>query len=484
MIGLNEKMYMLIKTIFSSEYLLVLFIASMTIIYTPFQATAAPKYSDFIHTSKINITPKKQLDVKVKNKNQFSETSFSKLKKISNSKNYILASQDQINKSQENLETIKVALLCPLSGQLSSEGQAILNAGTLALFDLAPENFQLLPYDTGGTIDGAWNAAIQALDSGAELIIGPLLSQQVAKIAPLAKAAGINVIAFSNDSTVAGNGVYLIGNTVEQQVETVVEYVTSLGYKRFAALLPDNRYGHSVLMHYQNSLNIRGVELSRIGFYNTNKSDIENVVRDLADYGKRTKALSIEKKTLAKRNDEISRRALKRLEKFHTLGDVDFEALLLTDDSSRLTQIIPLIPYFEIDPSKVQLMGLEVWDDWDLLNDPTVVGGVYSASLPESQVKFSRHYQEIYGKKPLRVAALAYDAIALAAVLSKEKIEGRFDESRLTIERGFSGASGSFKFLINGFTQRQLAIIKVGHKGISTTGDTRGGRFFPDKKTN
>jgi hypothetical protein len=109
-------------------------------------------------------------------------------------------------------ERIAVGLLLPLTGPEADIGQSILDAAQMALFDTADENFVLLPRDTGGTPEGAARAVRDALSGGAKLILGPLLAQDVAAVAPEARAAHVPVVAFSTDSSVAGDGVYLMGS--------------------------------------------------------------------------------------------------------------------------------------------------------------------------------------------------------------------------------------------------------------------------------
>ena len=105
----------------------------------------------------------------------------------------------------------RVALLLPLSGNLSSLGQDLLDAAQLAVFDVADDSLVLLPIDTGGTRDDARVAAETAVDRGADLILGPLLATSVTAAAPVARANGLNIVAFSNDRSVAGDGVFTIG---------------------------------------------------------------------------------------------------------------------------------------------------------------------------------------------------------------------------------------------------------------------------------
>ncbi|MFM2130582.1 MAG: hypothetical protein RL477_2128, partial [Pseudomonadota bacterium] len=142
---------------------------------------------------------------------------------------------------------VRIAVLLPLSGPEAKLGQALLNAAQLALFSIADESFTLLPFDTRGTPEGAAAAARRAVDDGARLVLGPVFSASVAAAAPITRAAGIQMVSFSNDRAVAGNGVYIMGFTPETQIGRITGYAAARGVRRIAAVVPAGAFGERVL---------------------------------------------------------------------------------------------------------------------------------------------------------------------------------------------------------------------------------------------
>ena len=143
---------------------------------------------------------------------------------------------------------VKVGLILPLSaaGNAGVAAQSMKNAAEMALAEFQNPNVQLLIKDDGGNPQGAQQVTQQALDEGAEIILGPLFAASVPATAQLTRARGVSVIAFSTDSSVAGRGVYLLSFLPESDVNRIVDYSASIGKKSFAALLPDNAYGNVV----------------------------------------------------------------------------------------------------------------------------------------------------------------------------------------------------------------------------------------------
>jgi len=356
---------------------------------------------------------------------------------------------------------IKVGLLLPLTGYLSREGRVLLDAAQLALFDVADTRFVLEPRDTGGTAAGALRAAEDLLSDGASLLLGPLLSKEVRAVMSTARAGGVNVVALSNDTEVAGDGVYLLGHTSRQQIERLVGFAVENGLRRFAVLAPRSLYGQVVASQTRVAVEALGGEFSQAAFYAADLSDADEVVRGLANYDQRRGQLKAERAALAGRDDEISQRALRRFEGLDTLGDVPFDALLLPDGGESLNRVVPLLPYYDIDPAKVRFLGTGLWDNPANLGEPTLLGGWYVGPPPEARVGFVSRFEEIYDYTPLRIATLAYDAAALAAALARRGQGEIFDAAALSSPHGFLGASGIFRFSADGLPERGLAVLEL-----------------------
>lgn len=363
----------------------------------------------------------------------------------------------------------RIAILLPLSGPSAKVGRDLLNAAQLALFHFADRRFELLPRDTKGTPRGAADAAALAIGDGASLILGPLLSGSVEAVAPAARAAGINVIAFTSDRTVAGGGVFTMGFLPGQEVARIVAFARQRGVRRLAVLAPDNSYGLRVVEQVRQSAEAPGLLLTDIVHYDPLAADFAPVIRGLADYDARRGTLLGQIEALRARDDEVAAAALKRLENLQTLGDVPFDALLIAEGGKRLQAIAALLPYYDLDPKKVRMLGTGQWDAPGLGAEPALVGGWFAAPSPAARADFVKQYEAAYGAPPHRLATLAYDATALAAVLARE--DGGFQPEKITAARGFAGRDGIFRFLPTGIAQRGLSVLQVRERGTAVIAD-------------
>lgn len=364
----------------------------------------------------------------------------------------------------------KVALLLPLSGRHAQVGAAMLNAAQLALFDIPEDRFALIVRDTGGSPQGAQAATRDALAEGASLILGPLFATSVRAMASEAQRAGVNVISFSNDNSVAGGGIFVMGLDPQAQVDRVVDYASLQGLRQFAILSPATAYGNAVVRSMQGAVLRNGAQLSRAVTYDPAIGDASAEVRSLAEYDRRRQALIAERQRLSGRGDAVSKRALRDLEGRDTFGPPNFEAVMLPAGGRSLLALAPLLPFYDVDPGEVRFLGTALWDDSQLGTEPALVGGWFAAPPPHLWEGFRNRYQQTFGSVPPRIASLAYDATALASVLAgrafAERKPAAFDLESVTQPSGFSGTDGIFRFLPTGQSQRGLAVLEMQRGGF------------------
>lgn len=367
------------------------------------------------------------------------------------------------------VDGVPVAILVPLSGRLAGPGEALLEGAQMALFDVGNSEFRLLPLDTEGTAAGAERAAREALQRGARLIVGPLLADAVAAVRPIAEAARIKVVAFSNSSRVAGEPVYLAGFTPEEQVAAIVAHAMAEGRRRFAVLAPSNDYGNVAVDALRAAVTERGGEFARVAFYDPSSLDFAEPIQRIGDYAERVRALARQRAELEAQGDQAAKQALKRLEVLDTLGDPPFDALLLPVLDPQTLQILSAqLAYYDVDQPAVRLLGLQRWDEFpSLATEPGLIGSRFPAARSAYRARFESRFRQLFGHAPSGLSALAYDVTAVAAALAGDgKRPPRYDVATLTDPEGFIGAEGLFRFTEKGIAQRGFAIMEVQQTGV------------------
>lgn len=314
----------------------------------------------------------------------------------------------------------RVAVLVPLSGPDAAVGRALGNAARLAMLDTGTKAFELSLFDTAQR--GAPAAAQAAIASNHGLILGPLLSQDVRSVIPLAQRARVPVIAFSNDRDATARGTYILGFTPSQAVERVVAEAARRGSRRFAAIAPAGLYG-------QRSAQALAAAVQQVG----------GQLVGVETFGTPSQA----------------RAAVQRL------SSRPYDALLIADGPRSAVNAAPAIP------AGVRVLGTELWASGGAGVSPRLRGAWFAAPTEGRWSQFVQRYKARYpGQNPPRIASIGYDAVLLAARGARSWTPGRrFPLGVINDREGFAGVDGIFRFQSDNVAQRAFEVRAVTARG-------------------
>jgi len=324
-------------------------------------------------------------------------------------------------------ERHRVALLVPMSGPNAGVGQSIANATTMALLDTKTERLRVTTYDTAR---GAAQAARQAIAEGNKLILGPLTGEEARQVAPIAKAADVPVISYSNDASVAGDGVYLLGYSPEQSVDRVIDLAHARGMNNFAALVPAGVYGKRAGDAFLARVRAVGGTVVAMETFDRTPASVRAAVAKLS-------------------------------------ASSSYDALLIADVGRIALQAAPLVRAGG--GADARILGTELWDTDAALSGSTALRGAWYASVTNGLYRtLAARYRSSYGAAPYRQASLGYDSVLLAVRIAQNWRPGAaFPTARLSDPEGFSGIDGAFRFGRDGIAERALEVQEVGAGGPS-----------------
>ena len=352
-----------------------------------------------------------------------------------------------------------VALLAPLSGPNAERGRALANAAQLALS--APGSPKLDVRDTGGTAQGAAQAAQAAIAAGAGIIIGPLTAGETSGVAAPAREAGVPVLAFTSDPAQAQPGVWTLGITPAQQVRRMVGAAQAQGKTRYAAVLPDNEFGRAMATALQQATSAAGVGTPDIHFHTGATGSINQTMREVAQYSSRRGPVDAQIRAARAERTAEGRRKAEQLAR-SAIPEAPIDALLLADTGERLATIASLLPYYDLDPPAVRVLGPAIWAATVARGEANLGGAWFAAPDPAARAAFDAAYQAQFGGPAPGLADFAYDAASVARVLAGE---GGYSVAGLVRPEGFAGVNGVFALQTDGTVRRGLAIFEVRRGG-------------------
>ncbi|WP_404367903.1 penicillin-binding protein activator [Sphingomonas sp. MMS24-J45] len=315
----------------------------------------------------------------------------------------------------------RVALLVPLSGANAGVGQSLANATQLALLDSGNDRVRITTYDTAG---GAALAAQKALADGAQLILGPLLAEDVRAVTPIARRAGVPVVSFSNDTSVAGNGAYLMGYVPAQSIERVVDYASNKGVTSFGALVPNGTYGERASTAFLRAVESAGGRVGSLQTYDRVPGSMTG--------------------------------AINRLTK-----SAPYQAILIADGGGMAAAGVPVLRKNGMGGARV--LGTELWNSESSIASKPALEGAWFASVSDGLYRqYATKYRARFGVAPFRLSSLGYDSVLLTIRIMRDwPMNAPFPEDRLKDRGGFAGIDGAFRFGRDNVAERALEVQEI-----------------------
>lgn len=329
-------------------------------------------------------------------------------------------------------QPVQVALMVPGgTGDASNDflAQNLENAARLAISDLTGAQIDLRVYNTGPDPQQAANAALLAQSEGAKILLGPLFAD-AANAAGLALASsGVNVLAFSNNPTIAGGNVFILGPTFRTSAERLIGYGQRNGLNSYFVAHAEDLQGNVGRDAISSAIAANGATLAGVQSY------------PLSQDGILARASTIAGAANASGADAI----------FLTAGV-----------NADLPILATALPEAGLSPSDVRYVGLTRWNAApQALALPGLQGGLFAIPDQNMTAIFESRYAQAYGEAPHPLAGLAYDGIAAIGALIAQGNPNALTRAALTQGQGFQGTNGIFRLLPDGTNERGLAVATI-----------------------
>lgn len=326
-------------------------------------------------------------------------------------------------------DAVTVALLVPYGSPTPGDeglARSLENAARLAAADLGGA-INLKVYRTAGQAGTAAAVADQAIAEGAQVIVGPLRSDAANAAAVAARDDGVNVLAFSNNTSIAGGNLFVLGNTFDNIASRMMRYARSQGRSRVVVVSPQTPVGEIAKASITKAAAGANVQVVGDGSFEFSQQGIAGAAPVISE----------------------------------TVRSSGATAIMLTDDSAgALPLLAELLPSAGIDPASVKYMGLTRWDvPPQTLTLQGLEGGWFALPDPALTSQFNARYQSAYGNPPHPLAGLAYDGLAAVGALAAKNLKAT--AGNLTQSSGFAGVNGVFRLKRDGTVERALAIAQV-----------------------
>jgi len=361
----------------------------------------------------------------------------------------------QDSEKLENKNMLKIGVLLPLSGKFKDIGENFLRAIQLATYDISNKNIKIYPKDSKGNALNAYLAAKEFEEEGINIVIGPIFFKNIER---LNEVNNVTFISITNKTQNIPKNIIAFGINIESQIEALKKYFDKLKISKTLLLSPKSEFNYE-----SKSIAKRDVlKFYRTYIYDTNPKKITGEIEKITKYRERKNDLKRRIKILEKSDLYKDKNELKQLEQMHTLGEINFDSIVVIDFGERLKSVITSFIFSDVTSNKVNFFTVNQWFDKTFFNESAMQNLHFPSINYKNLKKFKKKFLKAYGDEPNEVSILAYDAVGLIYYCWFNN-NFHFKTDQLYSKKGFKGLHGEFH-IENGISKQKLKIYKVYEK--------------------
>jgi len=341
--------------------------------------------------------------------------------------------------SNEENKTLKIGLLVPLSGEYKDLGNSFLYSLQLALDEINDKNVFIIPRDSGFNDQKKLDQAIKDIEAqGANIIIGPISNQDFKNVS---KFNNLIFISPSNISPEFTKNIISVGISLESQLLSLTNFIKKQNKSKTVIMYPKNQYSE-LIEKKLTKLNLNKFKKFK---YSSNPQILTGEIEKLTNYAQRKRRLELRKKMFEDKEDEESSRQLKKLDQLYTLGEVNFDSVIIIDFGNNLKSVLTSLVYTDVNQKKVLFTTVNQWFDESIFYENTIKNIYYPSINYKEFKKYNEKYFKKFNSYPNEITILTYDTLGLIYYAWKKN--GKINSvNNFSFKNKIKGKIGTFSF--------------------------------------
>ena len=348
----------------------------------------------------------------------------------------IILCLSKYSNSFSDSEKIKIGLLAPLSGEYQELGQLIIKSTRMALDDIGTDNIEIYPRDTNLDPNKTLQSAYELKKKGIKIFIGPIFFKSLAY---LDEIENVIFLSLTNKTTEIPKNVISSGVNSLSQINAIKKFLELNEIKKTIFLTPDADYKVEI----QKAIKQSKIKISKKYTYNSEPTKLTKQIEDITNYKIRKQNLADEILRLEKSDLEDKERQIEKLKKRYTIGNVNFDSLIISDFDESLKSVITSLLYTDVSPKNKYFITFNQWFDESLLKEENIQPLYFPSINKKNLENFNNSFYKKYNIKPNHLALLSYDLLGLIYYLSL-KADFSNIESMFKKKNSFKGKIGIF----------------------------------------
>mgnify|MGYP001197348274 CR=1 FL=1 len=357
-----------------------------------------------------------------------------------------------LSAESKNENILKIGVLAPFSGEFKDLGESILYSVNLAIQDIGDNSIKVFPKDSGSNKKKILKSCEEFRDEGIKVIIGPVDSKFINQ---LNNFNDLVFLSLSNIDSNFKNNVIMTGINLESQLLAIKKFIEKNKTKKTIIMYPNNYYAKYV----EKNVNLVNFKNKRLFKYSTDPKNLTSQIEKLTNYKQRKINLESRIKKLEKSDTNQDLRELNLLKQKHTLGNVNFDSVVIIDFGSGLKSVLTSLAYTDVLGKDVLIVAANQWFDATILNESSIKNFYFPSVDLKNYNKFRDKFYKHYNYKPSEITILSYDSVGLIYYLWKKNVKINSVKD-FNIKKQIKGKVGNFQILDNKVIQK-LKIYKL-----------------------
>ena len=356
-------------------------------------------------------------------------------------------------------EKLKIGLLIPLTGENYELGQTIIKAARIAMSDIDSDQIEIIVKDTKSDAKIALRSALELKEQGIKLVIGPVFFKSLEY---LGEIEDMIFISHTNKTVNLPKNVISSGVNSTSQLNTIKKFLKNNDISKTIFLVPKLTHEEEIKKGIKNSK----IKLLKTHIYEREPTKLTKQIEEITNYKIRKQNLEDEIYRLENSDDPNKEKQLENLKMKYTIGDVNFESVIIADFEESLKSVTTSLLYSDVSPQKKFFITLNQWFDKSLINEKDIQPLYYPSINQENFEKYKLRYQVEFDEDPNHLSLLSYDLVGLVYYLSLKNNFNLTDLNKLFKKKNsFKGKIGIFDINDNEINHR-LNFYKIDNKKI------------------
>ena len=351
-------------------------------------------------------------------------------------------------------EKIKIGLLVPLTGNDKDLGEQIIKSTRMALKDLNTNNIEVYIKDTNSNPDKTIKSAIELKEIGIKIVIGPIFYKSLSNLDEIKE---ITFLSLTNKTLKLPSNVVSVGINALSQLTAIKKFIESNEIKKTIFLTPNLGYEDEI----KGAIKRSKINLSKYYVYNTEPTKLTAQIEKITNYKRRKQNLEDEIKRVENSDLDDKEKQLEKLNKRYTIGNVNFDSVIISDFDESLKSVITSLLYTDVSPKNKNIITFNQWFDESLLNEISIQPIYYPSINKKNLEDFKKKFINEFDESPNYLSLLSYDLVGLIYYLSKKNQLSSGDSFSLFKKKNtFKGKIGIFD-IENNKINHKLNFYKV-----------------------